>query len=165
MIAAQVLLNHARIDTTERYVRGPEAARIQAETIARAQALMIGWVMGENGVAEPAPAAMPASVPFGHDCLNLLGGDRPGKPCSRLGACLRCPGLVIPLDAEHLARILQAITVLEEARALIDPSRWSLIYAQSHRILTGDILPDFPGELHEAARAIMARMPALPVPE
>ncbi|WP_255308943.1 hypothetical protein, partial [Sphingobium fuliginis] len=45
LIAAQALLNHARIDTTEHYVRGPEAARIQAETIARAQALMIGWVM------------------------------------------------------------------------------------------------------------------------
>lgn len=47
LIAAQALLNHARIDTTERYVRGPEAARIQAETIARAQVLMIGWVMGK----------------------------------------------------------------------------------------------------------------------
>ena len=165
LIAAQALLNHARIDTTERYVRGPEAARIQAETIARGQALMIGWVMGGNGVAESTPAAMPASVPFGHDCLNLLGGDRPGKPCSRLGACLRCPGLVIPLDAEHLAKILQGIAALEEARARIDPARWTLIYAQSYRILTSDILPDFPSELHDAARAIMAGLPALPVLE
>ncbi|MFP5432879.1 MAG: hypothetical protein ACLGIM_07135, partial [Alphaproteobacteria bacterium] len=165
LIAAQALLNHARIDTTERYVRGPEAARIQAETIARAQVLMIGWVMGENTVSQSPPAAMPASVPFGHDCLNLLDGDRPGRPCSRLGACLRCPGLVIPLDAEHLARILQAIAALEEARRRIDPTRWALIYAESHRILTGDILPDFPGELHDAARAIMAGLPALPVLE
>ena len=165
LIAAQALLNHARIDTTERYVRGPEAARIQAETIARAQVLMIGWVMGENTVSQAPPAAMPASVPFGHDCLNLLDGDRPGRPCSRLGACLRCPGLVIPLDAEHLARILQAIAALEEARRRIDPTRWALIYAESHRILTGDILPDFPGELHDAARAIMAGLPALPVLE
>jgi hypothetical protein len=146
-------------------VRGPEAARIQAETIARAQVLMIGWVMGENTVSQSPPAAMPASVPFGHDCLNLLDGDRPGRPCSRLGACLRCPGLVIPLDAEHLARILQAIAALEEARRRIDPTRWALIYAESHRILTGDILPDFPGELHDAARAIMAGLPALPVLE
>ena len=165
LIAAQALLNHARIDTTERYVRGPKAARIQAETIARAQVLMIGWVMGENTVSQSPPAAMPASVPFGHDCLNLLDGDRPGRPCSRLGACLRCPGLVIPLDAEHLARILQAIAALEEARRRIDPTRWALIYAESHRILTGDILPDFPGELHDAARAIMAGLPALPVLE
>ncbi|GAY22973.1 hypothetical protein SFOMI_3535 [Sphingobium fuliginis] len=165
LIAAQALLNHARIDTTEHYVRGPEAARIQAETIARAQALMIGWVMGENGAAEATPAAMPASVPFGHDCLNLLGGDRPGKPCSRAGACLRCPGLVIPLDAGHLARILQAIAALEDARARLDPARWAMIYAESYRILTGDILPDFPDALHNAARAIVATLPVLPVLE
>ncbi|RWK57576.1 hypothetical protein [Mesorhizobium sp.] len=165
LIAAQALLNHARIDTTERYVRGPEAERIQAQTIARAQALMIGWVMGESGPAAPSPEPMPASVPFGHDCLNLLAGDRPGKPCSRLGACLRCPGLVIPLDAEHLARILQAIDALEAARLRLDPARWTLIYAESHRILTGDILPDFSDELHEVAPAIMATLPALPVLE
>jgi len=165
LIAAQALLNHARIDTTERYVRGPEAARIQAETIARTQALMIGWVMGEAGDAAPPSESMPASVPFGHDCLNLLAGDRPGKPCSRLGACLRCPGLVIPLDAEHLARILQAIAVLEDARSRLDPVRWTLIYAESYRILTGDILSDFPDELHAPARAILAGLPALPVLE
>lgn len=165
LIAAQALLNHARIDTTERYVRGPEAARIQSETIARAQVLMIGWVMGESSAAAPSPEPMPASVPFGHDCLNLLAGDRPGQPCSRLGACLRCPGLVIPLDAEHLARVLQAIAVLENARARLDPVRWTLIYAESHRILTGDILPDFPDALHAPARAIMATLPALPVLE
>jgi hypothetical protein len=165
LIAAQALLNHARIDTTERYIRGPEAARIQAETISRAQALMIGWVMGKNTVAQSTPAVMPTSVPFGHDCLNLLGGDRPGRPCSRLGACLRCPGLVIPLDAEHLARILQAIAALEEARTRIDPARWALIYAESHHILTSDILPDFPSELRDAARAIMMGLPALPALE
>jgi hypothetical protein len=165
LIAAQALLNHARIDTTERYVRGPEARRIQAETIARAQELMIGWVMGASEHAAPPPEPMRVAVPFGHDCLNPLAGDRPGKPCSRLGACLRCPGLVIPLDAEHLARILQAIETLEAARLRLDPARWTLIYATSHRILTGDILPDFPDALHEAARAIMTTLPALPVLE
>lgn len=165
LIAAQALLNHARIDTTERYVRGPEAARLQAETIARAQALMIGWVTGEPSSEAPPPAPMPVSVPFGHDCRNLLGGDRPGEPCSRLGACLRCPGLVIPLDADHLARILQAIAALEAARLRLDPARWTLIYAESHRILTADILPDFPSALHEPARAILAGLPALPVLE
>jgi hypothetical protein len=166
LIAAQALLNHARIDTTERYVRGPEAKRLQTETIARAQALMIGWVMGEaGGKAEAEPVSMRVTAPFGHDCLNPLGGDTPGKPCSRLGACLRCPGLVIPLDAEHLARILQAIDALETARLTLDPARWELIYAPSHRILVNDILPDFPNGLHDEARRIMAGLPNLPVLE
>ena len=166
LIAAQALLNHARIDTTERYVRGPEARRVQIETIARAQALMIGWVMGEtDGKADAAREPTRVTVPFGHDCLSPLAGDRPGKPCSRLGACLRCPGLVIPLDAEHLARILQAIEALEAARLSLDPARWALIYGPSHRILVNDILPDFPGRLRDDARSIMANLPALPVLE
>jgi len=165
LIAAQALLNHARIDTTERYIRGPEAARLQADTIARAQALMIGWVMGDSAKDAPAPEPLPASMPFGHDCLNLLAGDRPGKPCSKLGACLRCPGLVIPLDAEHLARILAAIDALEAARERLDPARWQMIYGPSHRILVSDILPDFPGDLHAAARQIIGVLPMLPALE
>jgi hypothetical protein len=166
LIAVQALLNHARIDTTERYVRGPEARRVQTETIARAQVLMIAWVLGEaGGKADPAPEPKRVAAPFGHDCLNPLAGDRPGKPCSRLGACLRCPGLVIPLDAEHLARILQAIEALEAARLTLDPVRWSLIYGPSHRILVDDILPDFARDLHDQARTIMATLPALPVLE
>jgi integrase len=166
LIAVQALLNHARIDTTERYVRGPEATRVQTETIARAQVLMIAWVLGEaGGMAGTAPEPGRVAAPFGHDCLNPLAGDRPGKPCSRLGACLRCPGLVIPLDAEHLARILQAIEALEAARLALDPARWSLIYGPSHRILVDDILPDFARDLHDQARAIMATLPALPVLE
>jgi hypothetical protein len=166
LIAVQALLNHARIDTTERYVRGPESRRVETETIARAQALMIAWVLGEaGGTADPAPEPMRVAAPFGHDCLNPLAGDRPGKPCSRLGACLRCPGLVIPLDAEHLARILQAIETLEAARLTLDPARWSLIYGPSHRILVDDILPDFARDLHDQARTIMATLPTLPVLE
>jgi hypothetical protein len=72
---------------------------------------------------------------------------------------------VIPLDAEHLARILQAIEALEAARLTLDPARWSLIYGPSHRILVDDILPDFARDLHDRARAIMATLPALPVLE
>ncbi|WP_454798673.1 hypothetical protein [Novosphingobium lindaniclasticum] len=165
LIAAQALLNHARIDTTERYIRGPEAARLQADTIARAQALMIGWVMGDGAKDAPAPEPLPGSVPFGHDCLNLLAGDRPGKTCSKLGACLRCPGLVIPLDAEHLARVLTAIDALEAARERLDPARWQLIYGPSHRILVSDILPDFPDDLHMPARQVMGALPMLPALE
>jgi hypothetical protein len=78
------------------------------------------------------------------------------------GACLACPGLVIPIDAEHLASVLQAKRKLECARDRIDPHRWKLLYAPSHRILTDDILPDFPAELHAAAERMMPTLPSLP---
>ena len=69
LIAAQALLNHARIDTTERYIRGPEAARLQADTIARAQALMIGWVMGDSAKALEIQAKLRAMDPLIADRL------------------------------------------------------------------------------------------------
>jgi hypothetical protein len=82
--------------------------------------------------------------------------------CPRFGGCLTCPGLVIPIDAEHLARILQAKCKLESARERIHPDRWQLLYAPSHRIMTEDILPDFPADLHAAAECIIPALPSLP---
>jgi hypothetical protein len=82
--------------------------------------------------------------------------------CPQFAACLTCPGLVIPVDAEHLARILQARCQLESARARIDPHRWQLLYAASHRVLTEDILPDFPIDLRPAAERLMLSLPLLP---
>lgn len=88
--------------------------------------------------------------------------DSTERLCPRFGGCLACPGLVIPVDREHLARILAAIDRFEQARNRLDPRRWNLLYAPSWRILTQDILPDFPSDMHEAARALAASMPALP---
>ena len=81
---------------------------------------------------------------------------------SASGACLTCPGLVIPINVEHRARVLQAKRKLEWARDRIDPNRWQLLYAPSHRILTEDILPDFPADLHAAAERMVPALPSLP---
>ncbi len=67
------------------------------------------------------------------------------------------------VDAQrNLARILAAVDRLEEARKRLDPKRWSLLYAPSWRILTQDILPDFPANMHEPARKLATGMPLLP---
>lgn len=165
VLVAQSLLNHASVATTETYLKSEETTRFQRQTIARLQEMMIAWV-GGSGRAEPAPyvATARATAPFGHDCLAPLVSDDGGntRVCPRFGGCLSCPGLVIPIDAEHLARVLAAIDRFEQARDRLDPRRWNLLYAPSWRILTLDILPDFPSELHEAARQIAASMPPLP---
>ena len=51
------------------------------------------------------------------------------------------PGFVIPIDAEHMARVLQAKEELERTRERIDPCRFELLYAPSLRILTGSYIP------------------------
>jgi len=166
VLAAQSILNHASAATTETYLKSEETTRFQRQTIARLQDLMIAWVRGPDDRNEPAPVSREtrATVPFGHDCLAPVAPGRDGteRLCPRFGGCLACPGLVIPVDMEHLARILAAIDRFEQARDRLDPRRWNLLYAPSWRILTQDILPDFPTDMHEAARVLAASMPALP---
>jgi integrase len=174
---AQAVLNHARADTTDLYVRGPETRHMQEMTVARLQRLMVAWITGGRSPAgatdDDAMTAIVAlgerAEAFGHICANPLAGVAPGavpgRLCPHFGACLTCPGLVIPIDATHLARVLQAKHKLELARDRIDPHRWQLLYAPSYRILAEDILPDFPPELHAAAERIVPMLPPLPDPE
>ena len=175
ILVAQEVLNHARADTTEIYIKGSETRRVQRETIARLQDLMIGWIMGEDRtVGDQAGAARStlgadATAPFGHDCLNPLAGvasgAAAGRICPHFGGCLRCPGLVIPIDVEHMARLLQAKDELERSRDRLDPRRWELLYAPSYRILIEDILPDFPEMLRPLAEEYVQKLPPIPTLE
>lgn len=167
---AQTVLNHARADTTDLYVRGPEATRIQHETIARLQAMMVAWVTGDPRRGDPAAACAAATSgrnahAVGHICSNPLAGTAPaaspGRLCPTFLGCLACPGLVIPIDAEHLARVLQLKSALEAARDRIDAHRWKLLYGPSYRILIDDILPGFPEKLYDPARRLIAFLPPL----
>lgn len=175
ILATQDVLNHARADTTERYIKGPQTHRIQRETIARLQELMLGWIVNpksdtrDQAQRDCMVLAGHATAPFSHDCLNPAAGTAPGSTagriCRHFGGCLRCPGLVIPIDADHLARVLQAKAELERARERIDPRRFELLYASSLRILTDDILPDFPHALHVEAVRRLSTLPTLPALE
>jgi hypothetical protein len=171
ILVVQEILNHKNAHTSDAYVRGPEVQKIQTETIARLQGLMIAWVTAAD---VPLPkldtvVGERATAPFGHDCLNpmagIAAGSQEGRVCPRFGGCLRCPCLVIPLDAVHLARILQAKAALEIARLQLDPQRWALLYAPSYRVLVDEILPDFAGGLYPEAQALIPTLPQLPVIE
>lgn len=163
IVAVQGVLNHASPATTEIYVRGAEASAMRGTTIARLQALMVAWIGGEPASDEP---TIGRATGFAHDCLRpaagVAPGSTPGEVCAHLGGCLACPGLVVPIDAEHLARLLMAKTQLEACRMRIDPHRFSLLYAPSLAILTDAILPDFPASLYAQAQAILPSLAPLP---
>lgn len=174
ILHVQQILNHGSAVTTETYVKGPSTEQLRRETVARLQKLMVSWLTRADGSAPPAdrPAlavGIRATALFGHDCLNPLDGPgldtQTGQVCAHLGGCLRCPGLVIPLDESHLARILLAKDEFERARERIDARRWELLYAPSYRILVQDILPDFPEAMHAPAAALAKQMPPLPMLE
>ncbi|WP_202367951.1 hypothetical protein [Mesorhizobium sp. L-2-11] len=160
---AQNVLNHSDASLTDRYIRSDQARRIQHETIARLQGLMLAWI--QSVPTDPSPAAIenePAEA-FGHRCLKPF--TEPDRRCPSFGGCLACPGLIVPIDAAHLARVLSAIEQLHNARAQVDPRRWAMLYKPSHDLLVSEILPDFPAELHVPARAMMAGLPPLPALE
>jgi len=165
IVAVQSVLNHASIATTEIYVRGAETRAMRETTIGRLQALMVAWIDGKPAQASDATAVGRATG-FAHDCLHptagVAPGSTPGEVCAHLGGCLACPGLVVPIDAEHLARLLLAKTQLEAARMRIDPHRFSLLYAPSLAILTDAILPDFPAGLYAQAQAVLPSLAPLP---
>lgn len=175
IVHVQQILNHASVLTTEAYVKGPRTEQLRRDIVARLQRLMVGWIVGVADTSASRTStvvselAARATAPFGHDCLNPLAGTAPGtqagRACPHLGGCLRCPGLVIPIDAPHLARILQAKEAFERSREQLDAQRWELLYAPSYRILVQDILPDFPEALWAPAAALAANLPHLPALE
>ena len=165
VLAAQAILNHASPATTETYIRSVEATRLQRQTISRLQDLMIAWIARpQRDVMERTSGEPRATVLFSHDCLapSITATDGTAHLCPRFGGCLTCPGLVIPIDADHLARVLLAINRLDQAKHRLDPRRWEILYAPSYRALTQDILPDFSDALRAEALTLAAIMPPLP---
>ena len=160
ILAPKAVLNHASVATTSAYIEGPAAARIERDTISRMQKLMLAWVAPTAKAAPTVSEDRDATVLFGNECLSHVSDD--GRLCPKFGGCLACPGLVVPLDAEHLARIIQARAHLEAARERLDPQRWARFYAPSLRALTDDLLPDFPDTLFPEAGRIAATLPPLP---
>jgi len=160
--AAGTVLNHASLVTTDRYVEGPAARKLEQETIARLQKLMVAWVCGPDR-KEPARHG-PVTALFGHRCLAPVEQGADGNPhlCPRLRGCLACPGLIVPLDVERFARVLQARRHLLDARDQIDPARWAFFYAPSLQVLEHDLLPAFPPDLREEAEQRAAMLPDLP---
>lgn len=168
IMAAKAVLNHASIVTTDIYVDGEAVRRLERDTIKRLQSLMIAWVGGAQSPGrrqrrKPGGEA-PVTVLFGHDCLHPTDSQRaqPARACPKLGGCLACPGLVVPVEPKPMARIIQAIRHLEAARGRIDPHRFGLFYAPSLRVLTQDLLPAFPDHMLAAAEQIVENLPPLP---
>lgn len=163
---AQKILNHQNVATTERYIRGASAHALQTETIARLQRQLVSWVSGvmpdhqSNAQKQIGPATL-----FSHRCLNPFdppeGGGSKGGVCRNIQGCLTCPGLVVPIDAEHLARLLLAKAELEATRDRLTAQRWHAIYAPTYAAIVEDLLPDFPKHLFASARKQMADLTPL----
>lgn len=70
--------------------------------------------------------------------------------------------MIVPINPDHLARIVQTIRHLESARERIDPIRFGLFYAPSLQVLTQDLLSAFPPEMMPDAERLIPVLPPLP---
>lgn len=165
LIATAAILNHRDPVVTDAYVEGPAARKLEHETIARLQRLMVAWVTAPTpSEVPPAAGHGPVTALFGHRCLVPVEAGSAGniRVCAHLGGCLTCPGLIVPLDTEHYARVLQAERHLAAARDRVDPERWRLFYAPGLSVIEQDLLPAFPMALRGEAEALVDRLPMLP---
>ena len=163
LAAAGAVLNHESLVTTNTYVEGPAVRRMERETIARLQRLMIAWVAAPAADTVPVPEHAPVTMLFGHKCLAPVENGPAGpRVCRNLGGCLACPGLVVPIDAERCARVIQALRHLTAARDRIDVARWALFYAPSLAVLENDLLPAFPAAMRRRAETLADRLAPLP---
>lgn len=166
LLATAAILNHRDPVVTDAYVEGPAARRLERETISRLQRMMVAWVTvpTQQESSVPGNISGPVTALFGHRCMMPLeAGSADGtRVCRHLGGCLTCPGLIVPLDAEHCARVLQAQRHLLGSRDRIDAERWNLFYAPSLRALEQDLLPIFPTEQRHEAEMLASHLPTLP---
>ena len=169
------ILNHAHPSTTVRYVDSPRNQRFLEGVIADIQTEFVRHVLDVSAVTATckhrprrAPMPKPASASIGHDCANpfltpqTLGRDTQPRLCPHFHHCLlNCPGLVVPLDAIHLARLMLFREVLDAGHARIDPDRWRILYAPVSSTVD-EILSRFPDALFSEARELLRTLPPLP---
>ena len=166
------ILNHRNVSTTISYVDSPRIQRLREKVIASSQTAFVDYVLGDSAVPMPCKhdselEATPASASVAHICRDPFrppgtsGGSARSRLCPHFHNCMSCPGLTIPLDAPHLARLLLFRDTLDAARDRLDPHRW-LIFYEELSSSTDDILSQFPDEMHLEARALCRELPPLP---
>jgi hypothetical protein len=84
---------------------------------------------------------------MGFTCADPMAGRgpraRPGELCPEWLWPFTDPGLVIPNDAQHLARVVQLQRHLREAWHQMRSERFDLIYRPLLGLINDDILPRF----------------------
>ena len=172
IIAVQRKLNHANLATTARYLQDTETRKQNEQVILDNQHRMHEWILGSGGQDRTSKTNGRAFVrnavaPIGSfTCRDLLSGIGPrarkNQRCPDFNRCFRCPHLVIPHDAKHLAKVLAVKRALERARSRMDPRRWNVVYSTDYDILVHRILPEFPGKLHESAENTLRDLVPIP---
>ena len=163
----QQILNHTSADTTELYINGPQTSDLDFKILASIVQQLVDHICNNAALTDrstlPEDWSGTATASFSNNCQKPMGPSMLGQPrlCPHFQQCLDCPGLAIPIDATHFARILRAINAFESAHERLHPERWRLFYADSYRTLK-DLLQEFPEGLLPEAQRLLSSLAPLP---
>ena len=156
----QRILNHSSSETTEPYINGPLTRDLDSRILSAHQRKLVDNLCNHSASAghntPPKGSTVAPAASFGNECR-----DPQPRLCPEFQKCLDCPGLVIPVDAKHLAVLLRAERTFESARQRLHPERWRLYYADSYRMLK-HTLKQFPEDLRPEAQTLLASLNPLP---
>ena len=164
---AQRILNHASADTTELYINGPQTSDLDSKILASIAQQLVDHICNNAALTDrstlPEDWSGTAAASFSNNCKKPMVPSMLGQPrlCPHFQQCLDCPGLTIPINAIHFARILRAINAFESAHERLHPERWRLFYANSYRTLK-DLLQEFPESLLPEAQRLLSSLAPLP---
>lgn len=166
----QILLQHQSIATTRDHYQTEQAARARQEQLAHLMNERERLITSSSRI-DPRNAGTKnglyrAATP-GFDCLDALNspikGQRPGTLCSAYGKCPRCPRAVLYPSTANAARLLQINERFEQARNVLNQTRWTIEWDLEHKMLREFWLLLIPKEVLTDARLL--ELPPVPLIE
>ena len=127
--AQQMLLNHARPETTEHHYRSHAARTRLQEKLAQAMAWRERYARSGGAVDPRGQVGSHRAATPGYECFDPYDSPEPGQVAGRLCTAYgRCPGCPLhalnTLSPSSLGRVIQLAARLDEASGMIAPSRW-----------------------------------------
>ncbi|UJB64358.1 hypothetical protein YS110_06165 [Acidovorax sp. YS12] len=168
--AAKKRLNHAGVDTTQRYTSVVDLQAQHDQTILRFQGVLLRESQRSRGrgahtaVTGDSPVGPAMETVFGFACKDplagLAAGSTRGRMCMQFYQCATCPGAIIPVDDAYVvARLLGAGEALHQARLRSIREGWAArfdaIYGPVKTIIEQEILPLVSSAVREKATLLV----------
>lgn len=127
--AQQMILNHTKPETTERYYTSHASRTRRQEKLAQAMAWRERYARSLGTIDSRSQVGTRRAATPGYECFDPYDSPLPsqvaGRLCTAYGRCPSCPLHAMNVrSAKSLARIIQLAARLDEASRELAPQRW-----------------------------------------
>jgi hypothetical protein len=162
VVAVQRFANHRHLATTVRYVLDRVTDAKHDAIISRRQGKLLDEVEYSQVKTLTIRRSRISAVGVSNDCADLLDGPTPQKgECPAWLWPFNDPGFVVPDNAKYLAEVIRLLNALREARSLMQPDRFKIVYGTLFATVE-DVVSKFPDERLAEAEDRAAKLGPLP---